>query len=126
MSEIPDRQAHGTTPAPGVGARVGAAVDQLGGRLGALAAETGGQLRDLAARAGVATAEIVGTPGAEDPAPPSGSAPLARADAALDRTGERIGGVLAFLSWQARRAVARTREEVEDIWAEAQSVRRGA
>lgn len=41
-----------------------------------------------------------------------------RAEQVMEDVGERIG------DW-ASRALARAREEVEDIWAEAQTVRRG-
>lgn len=41
-----------------------------------------------------------------------------RAEQVMEAVGERIG------DWVSR-AVARAREEVEDIWAEAQTVRRG-
>ena len=47
-----------------------------------------------------------------------------RAEATVDRLGERIGVLAAIAGFQLRRLAARAREEAEDVWAEAQSVRR--
>ena len=47
-----------------------------------------------------------------------------RAEASLDRAGERIGLFAASLSHQVRRSAALVREEAEDVLAEAQSLRR--
>lgn len=60
--------------------------------------------------------------------------PVERAEALVDRAGEQVGQAgaqagqrlgrwAAGLSHQLRLVVAQTREEIEDIWAEAQSVR---
>ncbi|MBV9848293.1 MAG: hypothetical protein JO250_01260 [Armatimonadetes bacterium] len=48
-----------------------------------------------------------------------------RADEMLTRTGEYLGHWMASVSRQVRRAAALAREEAEDIWAEAQAIRRG-
>lgn len=124
MTEGQDHQTHEHAPEPGVAARAGAAIDRVGGRLGALAAETGSQLRELTARAGAAAAGDTPRADGDTPGGTTEQPPVARADAALDQVGERIGGVLALVGLQVRRAVARTREEAEDMWAEAQGVRR--
>ncbi len=47
-----------------------------------------------------------------------------RAEAVVDRLGERIGAFAFIAGFQIRRLAACTREEAEDLWAEAQSVRR--
>jgi hypothetical protein len=48
-----------------------------------------------------------------------------RAEEMIDRMGERIGHYAAQLGHHLLRFTARAREEVEDIWAEAQNIRRG-
>ena len=56
----------------------------------------------------------------------SPTAPVAateRAEQLLDGVGERVGRFAALAGRQIRRAAALTREEAEDIWAEAQQVR---
>ncbi len=128
MTEAQGPQAH----EQGTAARAGATIDRWGAQLGLLALGAGEQLRGLAARVGTdeggtaspappttGTGAGADTPGT--PAPP----PTARADAALDRAGERLGGFLARAGRQLRRAAARTREEAEDMVAEAEAVRRG-
>ena len=46
-----------------------------------------------------------------------------RAEETLDRVGERLGVFAAALGHQVRKSAALAREEAEDIWAEAQSLR---
>jgi hypothetical protein len=48
---------------------------------------------------------------------------LARAEELVDRFGERAGSWLSHVGRDAERLLARAREEAEDIWAEAQSLR---
>ncbi len=48
----------------------------------------------------------------------------ARAEAVIDRLGERVGAFAAIAGFQIRRLAARAGEAAEDLWAEAQSVRR--
>ncbi len=48
-----------------------------------------------------------------------------RAEEMVDRAGERVGYFASMATQRVRVAAARAREEVEDMWAEAQSVRRG-
>jgi hypothetical protein len=52
-----------------------------------------------------------------------GSDAVQRADAILNDIGTRLGQWAARLQHETARLTARTREEVEDIWAEAQSLR---
>jgi hypothetical protein len=51
--------------------------------------------------------------------------PMRRAEEMVDRIGERIGTLATYLGHQILRLGARAREEAEDMWAEAQSIRRG-
>ncbi len=51
-------------------------------------------------------------------------AAMMRAEELVDRLGERVGYFASLLNQRARWAAARAREEAEDIWAEAQSIRR--
>jgi hypothetical protein len=51
--------------------------------------------------------------------------PAERAEVLVDRMGERFGHFLSIAGHQLRKATARAREEAEDIWAEAQMIRRG-
>ncbi len=48
---------------------------------------------------------------------------MQRAEEMVDRFGERLGAWAARVGQQLRVAAARAREEAEDIWAEAQSMR---
>jgi hypothetical protein len=50
---------------------------------------------------------------------------MRRAEEWVDRIGARVGEATAFLGHQLLRFGARLREEAEDIWAEAQNLRRG-
>ena len=49
--------------------------------------------------------------------------PTERAEVLVDQWGERVGRFLSSAGYQLRRAAARAREEAEDIWAEAQTIR---
>ncbi len=51
------------------------------------------------------------------------SATDARAEELVDRAGERLGHFATLVSQRVQWAVARVREEAEDIWAEAQNIR---
>ncbi len=46
-----------------------------------------------------------------------------RAEETLDQVGERLGAFAATVGHRVRKATALAREEAEDIWAEAQSLR---
>ena len=66
-------------------------------------------------------------------APPAGPAadgatkapPLQRAEELTDRLGERVSHYAALLGHKIMQFAARLREEAEDIWEEARSIRRG-
>lgn len=48
-----------------------------------------------------------------------------QAENVLDETGQKVGQFLARVTTRMRRAAALAAEEIEDMWAEAQSIRRG-
>jgi hypothetical protein len=50
---------------------------------------------------------------------------MRRAEELVDRMGEQVGHCATALGRGFLRLVARAREEAEDIWAEAQHIRRG-
>lgn len=49
--------------------------------------------------------------------------PMERAEELVDRLGERTGDFSSMAGLRIRKLAARAREEAEDVWAEAQSVR---
>jgi hypothetical protein len=111
-------------------------VDEWGARLGHYAAEAGQQVLRLAARAREEAEDIWaeaqsirrgegGQVSAEAPAAGTGEPALQQADRKIDELGTRLGQFASGLGQQLRRLAARAREEAEDIWADAQYVRRG-
>lgn len=54
---------------------------------------------------------------------PQVTLPTAKAEEVVDRAGQRISQYAAVTGWQLQRAMARLREEAEDMWAEAQNLR---
>ncbi|MGI8747994.1 MAG: hypothetical protein ACR2J4_06560 [Deinococcus sp.] len=54
---------------------------------------------------------------------PGTSVAFERAEDMVDRAGERVGHLAALLGQRLRMWGGRAREEAEDIWAEAQSIR---
>jgi hypothetical protein len=71
-------------------------------------------------------------PAAEGAPPPDGATGgtaaderLRRAEEMVDRAAERIGHYAGLVGHEILRFAARACEEAEDIWAEAQSLRRG-
>ncbi len=59
------------------------------------------------------------------PRKPAQEDSMRRAEEMIDNMGEQVGQFAAKLGHQLLRFTARAREELEDIWAEAQSLRRG-
>ncbi len=51
--------------------------------------------------------------------------PTERAEELVDRLGGRLGLFAGLAALRMRLLAARAREEAEDLWAEAQSIRRG-
>jgi hypothetical protein len=97
------------------------------------------QLNPIAAEAGQGTHEPASaeaqTPAngvAANSAPTCGSVPeaaqrpaLKRAEALADRLALQFGVVSTVVTESLKRFVARAREEAEDLWAEAQHIRKG-
>ena len=54
-----------------------------------------------------------------------GDETMRRAEEVIDRVADRVGQFTSYLGRQVLRLGARAREEAEDMWAEAQSIRRG-
>ena len=50
---------------------------------------------------------------------------MERAEVLVDRAGPRAGAFVSLVGLRVRKLAARAREEAEDVWAEAQSVRQG-
>lgn len=92
-------------------ASAGVWMQSFVGRIGSRLKTAGAKLQDAASAP------------ASSPAPPE-RAVTERAEASLDRAGERIGLFAASFSHQVRRSAALVREEAEDVLAEAQSLRR--
>lgn len=65
---------------------------------------------------------IQGNGAAHAPAPDDATR---RAEEMIDRVGDQIGQYAKQIGRSLLRLTARAREEVEDMWAEAQSIRRG-
>ncbi len=65
------------------------------------------------------------TPVSETPESHDGTAATQRAERIVDETAERIGRWTATAGHALLRWGARAREEAEDVWAEAQSIRNG-
>ena len=59
----------------------------------------------------------------EDQGDRSGRTATARAEELVDRMGESVGHLASLAGWRILKAAAFVREEAEDVWAEAQSVR---
>ncbi len=59
----------------------------------------------------------------EDQGDRSGRAATARAEELVDRMGESVGHFASLAGWRILKAAAFVREEAEDVWAEAQSIR---
>jgi hypothetical protein len=66
-----------------------------------------------------------GAHGATASQEPGTSPALQRAEELVDRMGERLAHYAAFLGTKIKEWAAHLHEEAEDIWAEAQSIRRG-
>lgn len=63
--------------------------------------------------------------GTEQTSSPTAADRMQRAEEMVDRIGEQVGQYVSVLGHQLLRLAARAREEAEDIWEEAQSIRRG-
>lgn len=115
-------------PSPAT-ARAEVLLGNLGRRLDLFAAQAGQRMHDIAdaIREEADRADQPATNSGEKAHPSgiarteaSGKLAMERAEEAVDR----MGHYLAVASFQIQRATARLREEGEDIWAEAQNIRR--
>ncbi len=99
-------------------------LDGLGRRVGRLAGGAGQSVRKAAAAAREA-ANTLDRPGpgamAGDP-----HAATERAEQLVDQWSVRLGQLLGYAGRELERAAAFAREEVEDMWAEAQEIRRAS
>ena len=59
----------------------------------------------------------------EDQGDRSSQAATARAEELVDRLGESVGRLASLAGWRLLKVAALVREEAEDVWAEAQSLR---
>jgi hypothetical protein len=67
----------------------------------------------------------IATPASAPAAAPTVQSRVQQAEVLADRLAEKVAGFTAALGRGLFRLAARAREEAEDIWAEAQNIRRG-
>jgi hypothetical protein len=112
--------------------RAEALLDNVGQRLGLFAALTAQRIQHATAsiREEADRLDQPNTSSEEKPASPalaqteeSGKQTKERAEELVDQLGQRIGHFAALSGLQIQRVAARAREEVEDMWAEAQNIR---
>ena len=129
MSQTPEG-----TPRQPATVRAEALLDNVGQRVGLIAAQTVQRIQHAATsmREEADRLDQPGTSPEEKPGSPlpgrteeSGKPAKERAEELVDQLGKRIGHYGALTSLQVLRATARVREEVEDMWAEAQNIRQG-
>jgi hypothetical protein len=94
-------------------------LDAAGARLGRALGTLVVEARRLATspRPGISATQSV-------PSTENGSTPLTRAEQLVAVAGAKLGDLASRGRFQLRRGVARAREEAEDIWAEADELRR--
>lgn len=109
-------------------------LQQTGQRLGLLAQRVRQQwqqarqaVRQEAVRMDVPTPARTSQPSGENGAPstPTRQATTERAEELVDRLGQRLGQWATVNGRYTKRAVARLREDVEDLWVEAREIRAG-
>lgn len=127
MSQMP-----GESPKQPATVRAEALLDNLGQRLGLFAAVTAQRIQHATAsiREEADRLDQPNTSPEEKPASPalaqaqeSGEQATERAEELVDQLVQRIGHFTALTGLQIQRVAARAREEVEDMWAEAQNIR---
>jgi hypothetical protein len=110
-------------------ARAEQILSRAGERLGILAGQTMQRFRQQASHAegeqNLPMPEAPDQPRTSEKAAYNGQAPATeRAEHLVSRTGERVGHWVTVGNWQVRRTMARMREDAEDMWHEAQNMRR--
>lgn len=112
--------------------RAEALLDNLGQRINLLAALTAQRIQNAAAsiREEADQLDQPDTSPEQKPGKPlpartedSGKPTKEKAEELVDQLEQRIGHFAALTIFQVQRATARAREEVEDMWAEAQNIR---
>jgi hypothetical protein len=106
--------------------------DGMGRRIGLFAAQAGQRMQHVAVsiREEADRMDQPSTvPGEKSHSPAmarteqQGKLAMERAEDLVDRLGQRLGHFTALAGFQIQKATARMREEVEDMWAEAQNIR---
>jgi tRNA U34 5-carboxymethylaminomethyl modifying enzyme MnmG/GidA len=125
-------QAPGEQPGQLATARAEELLDSMGRRIGLFAAQAGQRIQHVAAsiREEADRMDQPSTaPGEKSQAPTiarteeQGKLTMERAEDLVERLGQRLGHFTALAGFQIQKATARVREEVEDMWAEAQNIR---
>ncbi len=115
-----------------VGRRAEAVLDRAGQNLGFFVVSTGQRIQHVATsfRKGPAQkepssplSEGVSAPSSDAQALQAGQSAMGRAEQVVDNVGGALGILSSVVGLRMRRVGARMREEVEDMWAEAQSLR---
>jgi len=128
MSQIP-----GENSGKPATARAEEVLDNLGRRIGLFTAQAGQRIQNVAASIREEADRLdqpETAPGEKSKTPlvaqteEQGKPAKERAEVLVDRMGQRVSNWTSRTGFQVQRAVAFMREEVEDMWAEAQNIRR--
>ncbi len=128
MSQIPGENSR--QPAT---ARAEEVLDNLGRRMGLFTARAGQRIQNVTASIREEADRLdqpETAPGEKSKTPlvaqteEQGKLAKERAEVLVDRMGQRVSNWASRAGFQVQRAVARMREEVEDMWAEAENLRR--
>ncbi len=103
-------------------------IDRFGRGLGVFAASTSQRIQSAATNAREKADQRNHSKTTQGKKPTqageSSQLPMQKADELVDQMEQRIGHFTALISFQVLKATALIREEAEDMWAEAQSIRR--
>jgi tRNA U34 5-carboxymethylaminomethyl modifying enzyme MnmG/GidA len=114
-------------------ARAEEVLNNLGRRMGLFTAQAGQRIQNVAASIREEADRLdqpETAPGEKSKTPlvaqteEQGKLPKERAEVLVDRMGQRVSNWASRTGFQVQRAAAFMREEVEDMWAEAQNIRR--
>lgn len=107
-------------------------LDSMGRRIGFFAALAGQRIQNAAASIRVGTEQMnePNTAPRENASQPTiarteekGKPAMERSEELVDSVVQRLSHYASLVGFQIQRATARTREEAEDMWAEAQNIR---
>ncbi len=113
-------------------ARAEELLDSMGRRIGLFAALAGQRIQNAAASMRVETEQMnqPNTAPRENASQPTtarteekGKPAMERSEELVDSVAQRLSHYASLVGFQIQRATARTREEAEDMWAEAQNIR---